>query len=198
MGLFSKLLGINKEHVVIPSMEEQQKCAELRLDHYCNLIFNDWDKHGEGECKWEIFRIAGITHHCSKSDIGKIEGFVFRDHDNKYDKNAIAIRSVDWNGNQKMLGYIGKDEQKAFNDFAGDEEMLPLEGYIKEWENDESRGICGVVKVFCGCAGKVMYDEMLKDDILLTGCFNGYCDGEWLYPHNSEGLKLEWVLDRDF
>ena len=142
-----------------------------------------------------MFRIAGITYHCSRNDIGMISGIIFLQTGNPYDKKAIALGRVNNGKVSDIFGYIPKEDKKAFNKFAGEWGHLPFLGFIREFISKEGEhGITGVIKLYKG-EGVKMVKQMTKDAQLLQGLSQGYYKEQTLA---EQYLKLEWILDRHF
>ena len=196
MGLFSffKKSEATATTPAVPSEEQQKQEAVKFVDAFLDELYSDFDKEGAEEFSTSLFRIAGITHHCTKKDVGFISGISFP-HNNPYDKTAIALGRVQNGRVSDIFGYIAKDDKKAFNKFAGESKKLPFLGYIKPFTNDEGRtGICGLIKFYKGnCKGA--YEAMIKDAKLLIGAFKGYYKEQTL---EEQGETLDWILERHF
>ena len=164
------------------------------VDAFLDELYSDFDKEGAEEYSTSLFRIAGITHHCTKKDVGFISGISFPQN-NPYDKTAIALGRVKDGRVSDIFGYIAKEDKKAFNKFAGENKYFPFLGYIKTFADDEGRtGICGLIKFYQGnCKGA--YEAMIKDAKLLIGAFKGYYKEQTL---KEQGETLDWILDRHF
>lgn len=197
MGLFSlfKKGASKKTQPVIPSLEDQAAAAQSFVNSFLDELYSDFDKDTPGEVICARFRIAGITHHYSRNDIGMISGITFLQTNNPYDKKAIALGRVN-NGKVSLIfGYIPKEDKKAFNKFAGEWDHLPFLGYIREFMTEEGKeGITGVIKLYKG-EGLKMVNQMVKDAQLLQGLSKGYYKEQTL---EEQELKLEWVLERHF
>lgn len=89
--------------------------------------------------------IAGINHHCDKSDIGGFVGIVAPEPNNPYDKNAVAIYRS--NFNPKLLGYIGKSDLAKYRKWC---ECKPFTcvGYITEGDDAPVYGRLKVIKPY--------------------------------------------------
>jgi len=197
MGFISSLFKKEApQPLIIPSMEEQERIAKANLDPFLSQVLTRWNET-EGEFKCDRFKIAGISYHCSLSDIGMIRGATFKDHNNPKDKSAIGIVALDNSIRQKMLGHIAKEDKHRFKQFSGDEDQVFFIGYIIGFETEDGqRGIRGMIKAYTGdTASKGAYQSMLKDTRLLLGVFRGYYEEENLA---EEGLKPEWILNRHF
>lgn len=197
MGLFSFFSrGASKEkRPIIPSLEEQNMAAQSYVNSFLDELYSDFDKEtpGEIECAW--FKIAGITYHCSRNDVGMISGITFHQASNPYDKKAIALGRVNNGKVSDIFGYIPKEDKKAFNKFAGEWNHLPFLGFIREFISEEGeKGITGVIKLYKG-EGVKMVKQMTKDAQLLQGLSKGYYKEQTLA---EQELKLEWVLERHF
>lgn len=196
MGLFSlfKKDKATATKPAVPSEEQQNQEAVKFVDAFLDELYTEFDKEGAEDHSTSLFRIAGITHHCTKKDIGFISGLSFP-HNNPYDKTAIALGRVKNSRVDDIFGYIAKEDKKAFNKFAGDDKNLPFLGYIKPFTDDEGyTGICGLVKFYKGnCKGA--YEAMIKDAKLLIGAFKGYYKEQTL---EEQGETLDWILDRHF
>ena len=196
MGLFSffKKGEATATTQAVPSEEQQNQEAVKFVDAFLDELYSDFDKEGAEEHSTSLFRIAGITHHCTKKDVGFISGISFPQN-NPYDKTAIALGRVKDGRVADIFGYIAKEDKKAFNKFAGENKNLPFLGYIKTFTDDEGRtGICGSIKFYQGnCKGA--YEAMIKDAKLLIGAFKGYYKEQTL---KEQGETLDWILDRHF
>lgn len=84
-------------------------------------------------------KIAGVQYRNGVQDIGGFLGYIHSEPDNPYDKNAIAI----YRNDDKLLGYIPKDETKIYREWSN-KENLPCIGFIKA--GDETP-LFGKVKV---------------------------------------------------
>ena len=196
MGLFSffKKSEATATTPAVPSEEQQKQEAVKFVDAFLDELYSDFDKEGAEEYSTSLFRIAGITHHWTKKDVGFISG-ISCPHNNPYDKTAIALGRVQNGRVSDIFGYIAKDDKKAFNKFAGESKNLPFLGYIKPFTDDEGRtGICGLIKFYKGnCKGA--YEAMIKDAKLLIGAFKGYYKEQTL---EEQGETLDWILERHF
>ena len=170
--------------------------AKSSLDPFLNQVLTKWNET-EGEFSCDYYKIAGISFHCNRSDIGMIRGATFKDHNNPKDKSAIGIIALDDSIRQKFLGYIAKEDKQRFKKFSENEDQVFYIGYIIGFETEEGqRGIRGTIKAYAGdTASKGAYQSMLKDTQLLLGVFRGYYEDENLA---EEGLKPEWILNRHF
>lgn len=111
------------------------------------------------------FSIAGITKHCGKKDIGVIIGKTVDDPENSYDKHAVAIIANAEQEDEKLLGYIRKDDQPTYGNFAYKSTELPFVGFIEQFENESGRmTLFGKIRVFNGTAEDMETDmtEALK------------------------------------
>lgn len=118
------------------------------------------------------FRIAGLSYRCTKKDIGIVMGKVGYDPSNEHDPNAIAIISNIDQPNEKLLGFIRKEDQTQFSNFAYKEKELPFLGFIEEFENEDGqRMLFGKIKAYSGEESDVEAD-MANDLKLLTEAFN--------------------------
>ena len=197
MGLFSlfKKGASKKTQPVIPSLEEQASLAQSFVNSFLDELYSGFNKETPGEVECARFRIAGITHHCSRNDIGMISGITFLQTNNPYDKKAIALGRVNNGKVSDIFGYIPKEDKKAFNRFAGEWDHLPFLGFIREFISDErKKGITGIIKLYKG-GGVKMVNQMTKDAQLLQGLSKGYYKEQTL---EEQELKLEWVLDKYF
>ena len=197
MGLFSlfKKGASKKTQLVIPSLEDQAAAAQSFVNSFLDELYSDFDKDTPGEIECARFRIAGITHHCSRNDIGMISGITFLQTNNPYDKKAIALGRVNNGKVSDIFGYIPKEDKKAFNKFAVEWNHLPFLGFIREFiTEDGKKGITGVIKLYKG-EGLKMVNQMVKDAQLLQGLSKGYYKEQTL---EEQELKLEWVLERHF
>lgn len=114
------------------------------------------------------FRIAGISHHCSRRDIGAISGELIDELDNAYDKNAVMI--VDANKTQ-LLGYIAKEEKKEYRKIADGKARMPFVGFIEQYENcDGEMCLYGIVRIYAGDEETVMSDAQ-NDWDFIQGAF---------------------------
>ena len=197
MGFISRLFKKEvPQPLIIPSMEEQERIAKANLDPFLSQVLTKWNET-EGEYTCDYYKIAGITYHCNRSDIGMVRGSTFKDHNNPKDKTAIGIVAFDDAIRQKMLGYIAKEDKRRFKKFSEDDEQVFFIGYIIGFETENGyRGIRGEIKAYAGdTASKEAYKSMLKDTQLLLGVFRGYYKDENLA---EEGVKPEWILNRHF
>ncbi len=148
MGLFllfkkNESAPKESEALVIPSMEEQKIAAEKDLGYFLELILNEWNAT-DGDFKCEKFRIAGISFHCTKANIGMIRGATFNQANNPKDKTAVGIVSLDNKGQQQMLGYIAKEDKKRYRELANGAEQLPFIGFICQYQTEDGKiGING-------------------------------------------------------
>lgn len=102
----------------------------------------------EVECPNEVFRIAGITHYCSWSDVGVISGEARRDPENEYDKKAVIIVEAN---KEKILGHIAKVDQPRFYKLVGQAKWIPFVGYIEDHTTEEGKDVIyGVIRVYMG------------------------------------------------
>lgn len=97
------------------------KEAKRQKAFVSNIKITAGDADGTYYCK-----IAGVQYRNSKQDIGGFVGYVRSEPDNSHDKNAIAV----YRNDNKLLGYIPKDEQKSFREYS-EKENLPCVGFIK-------------------------------------------------------------------
>ena len=194
MGLFFKKK--NKVELTVPSLEEQTQQAIESVNSFLDQVTKGWALTEDGSCDCAYFSISGITHHCDYSDIGIIRGLAFKDTENPYDKTAIGIMGINKTG-KKLLGYIARGEDKRkYKKFSEGADFMPYIGYIRKFTNSQgTSGICGVIKLYKGDFGQIMYDKMVADTRTVIGAFNGYYKDEFL---KDSGEKLEWVLDRHF
>ena len=116
------------------------------------------------------FKIAGISHRCTKKDIGIIMGKVGYDPSNEHDPNAIAIIANPEGPNEKLLGFISKADQATFINFAYKEQELPFVGYIEEFNKGKGKAIFGKIKVYSGTDDAIEAD-MAEDIKSLTQAF---------------------------
>lgn len=94
------------------------------------------------------FRIAGISHHCSRGDIGVTSGEMIDDPENPYDKDAVMI--VDANKTQ-LLGYIARDEKRSYRSIADGKTRMPFVGFIEQYENEDGEmRLFGIVRTYAG------------------------------------------------
>ena len=117
------------------------------------------------------FKIAGISHRCTAKDIGIIMGKVAYEPTNQYDPNAIAVIANPEQPNEKLLGYIAKDDQATFKNFAYNEDELPFIGFIEKFDNGNGKAIFGKIKVYNGSEEDMMAD-MDEDMKSLTRAFS--------------------------
>lgn len=195
MGLFSKLFSSTPHQIIVPSIEEQRSAAKTSVDKFISQVYETFDKECEEPLRVEYFRIAGITYHCGTRDVGLVRGISFPHRWNPKDKTAIGLCKLGSNGEQKLIGYIAKEDKRRYKQFMEDAEQAPFIGYIKlfSMEGGES-GICGMIKLYRG-AGKNTYETMIKDTQTLTGVFKGYYLEQ---TFEEQGTKLDWVLERHF
>lgn len=108
------------------------------------------------ESKSEWFRIAGISHHCSRRDIGMISGEMIDDPKNPHDKDAVMIVEAN---RTRLLGYIGRDEKSAYRKFADGRKRMPFVGFIEEYITEDGRAcLFGVVQSYLGDEETVQKD----------------------------------------
>lgn len=197
MGLFSlfKKGASKKTQPVIPSLEDQAAAAQSFVNSFLDELYSDFDKDTPGEVVCARFRIAGISYHCSRNDIGMISGITFLQTGNPYDKKAIALGRINKGIVSDIFGYIPKEDKKAFNKFAGERDHLPFFGFIREFISEEGKkGVTGVIKLYKG-EGVKMVSQMTRNAQLLQGLSQGYYKEQTLA---EQELKLEWILDRHF
>ena len=117
------------------------------------------------------FKIAGLSHRCTRKDIGIVMGKVGYDPTNEYDPNAIAIIANIEQPNEKLLGFIPRESQATFANFAYKQQELPFIGFIEEFTNDEGRKMLfGKIKAYTG-TDESIEAEMSNDLKLLTIAF---------------------------
>lgn len=117
------------------------------------------------------FRIAGLSYRCTRKDIGIVMGKVGYDPSNEHDPNAIAIIANIDQPNEKLLGFIKKEDQAHFGNLAYKEKELPFLGFIEDFENEEGkRMLFGKIRVYSGSESDVEAD-MANDLKVLTECF---------------------------
>lgn len=108
------------------------------------------------ESKSEWFRIAGISHHCSRRDIGMISGEMIDDPKNPHDRDAVMIVEA---RRTQLLGYIGRDEKRAYRKFADGRKRMPFVGFIEEYITEDGRAcLFGVVRSYSGDEETVQKD----------------------------------------
>lgn len=131
------------------------------------------------------FRIAGLTYRCTRKDIGIVMGKVGYDRTNDSDPNAIAIIADIELPSERLLGFIPRDSQYSFRNFAKDEQELPFIGYIEEFrdENGEWK-IFGKIRVYKGELSDVEAD-MREDLAALQDAFE-----EKTYSNRMDLLEL--------
>lgn len=113
-------------------------------------------------CYTRHFKIAGLTHRCTRSDIGIIMGKVTYEPTNPHDKNAIAVIVNPEQSDERVIGYIRKDDQATFMNFAYKETELPFIGFIEEFQTEDGRAsLFGKIKVFSG------KDEDIETDMAI-------------------------------
>lgn len=70
--------------------------------------------------------IAGLGHHCSRSDIGMFTGVVYNEKGNPANRKAMAI----WDGRtQKVIGYVPEAILDKYHDYSKGK-RCPCVGYI--------------------------------------------------------------------
>lgn len=117
------------------------------------------------------FKIAGLSHRCTRKDIGIVMGKVGYDPTNEHDPNAIAIIANIEQPNEKLLGFIPRDSQATFANFAYKQQELPFLGFIEEFTNDEGRKMLfGKIKAYTG-TDESIEAEMADDLKYLTIAF---------------------------
>ena len=110
------------------------------------------------------FKIAGVTHRCSKKDIGIVKGKVGYDPTNEKDPNAIAIIANIGESNEKLLGFIPRDAQITFRNFAYKENDLPFVGFIEHFISDSGRKVLfGKIRAYIGTNENIEAD--MENDI---------------------------------
>jgi len=134
MGLFSKLFASKPHQIVVPSLEEQRDAAKTSIDFFLNQLYDNFDKDSEESLNVARFRIAGTSYHCDSRDIGLVRGFSFPHKDNPKDKSAIGLCKLGTNGEQKLIGYIAKEDKKRYKEFMEDAEQAPFIGYPRMME----------------------------------------------------------------
>lgn len=98
--------------------------------------------------KTATFRIAGISHHCSRGDMGVISGEMIDEPTNPYDKDAVMI--MDANKTQ-LLGYIARDEKRSYRRIADGKARMPFVGFIEQYENEDGEmRLFGIVRTYAG------------------------------------------------
>lgn len=143
--------------LLCPSSEKRDK--ETNETSNDEAIKNPIEKP-TSESNTAFFRIAGISHHCSRYNIGLISGQTINDPGNKYDKKAVMIMDANKNC---LLGYISKDDQTKYRKIAGSNERLPFIGYIEQFINDDCRQtLFGIIKVYQGDED-IVIDDINKD-----------------------------------
>ena len=83
--------------------------------------------------------IAGLTHNCTKKDIGPFSGVIFNEKDNPVDKKAMAIGD---HRKKKIIGYVPNAILTDYRKWCKREER-PCVGYIF-WDGEHLRGRCRV------------------------------------------------------
>ena len=122
--------------------------------------------------KTGVFRIAGISRRCGKSDVGVIIGEAVREPNNPHDKFAIAVIANSGQKDEKLLGYISKNDQYFFDRLAGKADALPFVGFIEEFENESGRMTTySRIKIFGG-NDREIEAEMSKTMRQLADIFN--------------------------
>lgn len=112
------------------------------------------------ESRNEAFRIAGISHYCGLSDIGRISGECRNDPDNPYDKNAVMIIEAN---KEKIIGHISRQDQRRYRSLVGKGDRMPFVGYIEQFCNERDElAIFGVIRVYAGEEDDVI-DDLNKD-----------------------------------
>ena len=114
------------------------------------------------------FRIAGISHHCSRRDIGAISGELIDEPNNPHDRNAVMIIDAD---TTMLLGYIAKEEKKEYRKIADGKARMPFVGFIEQYENcDGEMCLYGIVRTYAGDEVTVMSDAQ-NDWDFIQGAF---------------------------
>lgn len=112
----------------------------------------------------ESFRIVGISKYCTLSDVGIISGELIDEPENKYDKDAVVI--IDANKNQ-VLGYVSKNDKKAYRKIAQGKNRMPFVGYIESFVNEEGKTcVFGIVRTYAGDEETVLSDAQNDWDFL--------------------------------
>lgn len=118
-----------------------------------------------GQCKSDFFRIAGISNYCDHRDIGLISGQMRDNPENEYDPNAVLIAEAH---REQLLGYVAKNELKAYRNIAGKRTWMPFVGYIEQFTNEEGEvRLFGVVRTYAGEESAVMADAQKDWDFLV-------------------------------
>lgn len=114
----------------------------------------------------ESFRIAGISEYCNLSDVGVISGELIDEPENRYDKDAVVI--IDANKNQ-VLGYVSKNDKKAYRKIAQGKNRMPFVGYIESFVNEDGKTcVFGIVRTYAGDEETVLSDAQNDWDFLLS------------------------------
>lgn len=100
---------------------------------------DDYDEDEEDEIEY-VTKIAGVTFHNDKSDVGAFLGYVRSDPNNPHDPNAIAIYRTD----NKLVGYIPRYEQEEYRSWSA-KENLPCIGFINEGDEVDLYGKVKIV-----------------------------------------------------
>ena len=117
----------------------------------------------------ESFRIVGISKYCTLSDVGLISGELIDEPENKYDKDAVVI--IDANKNQ-VLGYVSKNDKKAYRKIAQGKNRMPFVGYIESFVNEDGKKcVFGIVRTYAGDEETVLSDAQ-NDWGFLQSVFN--------------------------
>lgn len=124
----------------------------------------------------EVF-IAGLKHHCSKSNIGPFSGVVFHEKDNSFDKDAMAIGD---HYTKKIIGYVPKSILGDFRKWCGTKSR-PCVGFIY-WDGEHLRGQCRVYHVAEGDDMERCVDDATKYTAMVAEHFG--------WKLNAEGRKL--------
>lgn len=127
-------------------------------------------RQADNLCCIRHFKIAGLSYRCRKSDIGVIFGKVTYEPTNPHDRNAIAIIANPYQKDEKLIGYIRKEDQATFKNFAYKEDVLPFTGFIEEFELDGKMTLFGKIKVYSGKEEDIETD-MKKDIEYLAQAF---------------------------
>lgn len=114
------------------------------VEQYDDEDENEEDDDDEDEDEEDgieyVTRIAGVTFHNDKSDVGAFLGYVRSDPNNPHDPDAIAIYRTD----NTLVGYIPRDEQKKYRSWSA-KENLPCIGFINEGDKVDLYGKVKIV-----------------------------------------------------
>ena len=99
MGIFSKLFG-----------KAEDKAPEVTEE--IDRIYTDIMDRGRDVN--DVF-IAGVSHHCTRKDVGFFTGYIFNEKDNPHDKKAMAIFD---HQKGRIIGYVPSAILENYRDWC--------------------------------------------------------------------------------